>query len=150
MLLVSTCNGGLILPTIWIMAFSIAFYWAVLLSHYFWQQQVGANPAFSSWSGVLVGDYIWTVQWWSTPSLPPFLLRWWWAFSLSNLGPLHTRLRARSHCTSSNLIGGKGGAGPSSLLHTTLEGPWSMWMQDGCKVHMDFYMASNGSCFMVT
>ena len=23
-------------------------------------------------------------------------------------------------------------------------------MQDGCKVYMDFYMASNGSCFMVT
>ena len=26
----------------------------------------------------------------------------------------------------------------------------SMWMQDGCKVCMDPYMASNGSCFMVT
>ncbi len=25
-----------------------------------------------------------------------------------------------------------------------------MWMQDGCKVYMDFYMASNGLCFMVT
>ena len=23
-------------------------------------------------------------------------------------------------------------------------------MQDGCKVHVDSYMASNGSCFMVT
>ena len=23
-------------------------------------------------------------------------------------------------------------------------------MQDGCKVYMDFYMASNGLCFMVT
>ena len=23
-------------------------------------------------------------------------------------------------------------------------------MQDGCKVYMDFYMASNGSCSMVT
>ena len=34
----------------------------------------------------------------------------------------HTRLRARDHYTSSILIGGKGGAGPSSL-HTTLEGP---------------------------
>ena len=32
----------------------------------------------------------------------------------------HTRLRARD--TSSTLIGGKGGAGPSSL-HTALEGP---------------------------
>ena len=26
----------------------------------------------------------------------------------------------------------------------------SMWMQDGCKVYVDSYMASNGSCFMVT
>ena len=34
----------------------------------------------------------------------------------------HKRLRARDHYTSSTLIGGKGGAGPS-LLHTTLEGP---------------------------
>ena len=34
----------------------------------------------------------------------------------------HIRLRARDHHTSSNLIGGKGGADPSSL-HTTLEGP---------------------------
>ena len=23
-------------------------------------------------------------------------------------------------------------------------------MQDGCEVYMDFYVASNGSCFMVT
>ena len=34
----------------------------------------------------------------------------------------HTRLRACDHYTSSALIGGKSGAGPSSL-HTTLEGP---------------------------
>jgi hypothetical protein len=26
----------------------------------------------------------------------------------------------------------------------------NMWMQDGCKVYMDSYMASNGSCFVVT
>jgi hypothetical protein len=25
-----------------------------------------------------------------------------------------------------------------------------MWMQDGCKAHMDSYMASHASCFMVT
>ena len=30
----------------------------------------------------------------------------------------HIRLRARDHYTSSTLIGGNGGAGPSSLLHT--------------------------------
>jgi hypothetical protein len=45
---------------------------------------------------------------------------------------------------------GKGGAGPSSL-HTTLEGPNGV---SECKmdvnVHMDSYMASNGSYFMVT
>ena len=35
----------------------------------------------------------------------------------------HTRLRARDHPASSTLIGGKGGAAPSSLLHTMLEGP---------------------------
>ena len=34
----------------------------------------------------------------------------------------HTRLRARDYYTSSTLIGGKGGAGPSSLP-TTLKGP---------------------------
>ena len=34
----------------------------------------------------------------------------------------HTRLSARDHSTSRTRIGGKGGAGPSSL-HTTLEGP---------------------------
>jgi hypothetical protein len=32
------------------------------------------------------------------------------------------RMRARDHYTSNTLIGGKGGAGPSSF-HTTLEGP---------------------------
>ena len=25
---------------------------------------------------------------------------------------------------------------------------YGMWMQDGCKIYMDSYMASNGSCFM--
>ena len=42
-------------------------------------------------------------------------------FELSR-ATLHTRLRARDRCTPSTLVGGKGGAGPSSL-HTTLEGP---------------------------
>ena len=63
----------------------------------------------------------------------------------------HTRLRARDHCTSSTLVGGIGGAGPSSLpSHCTWETAGvSMWMQDGCKVYTNSYMASNGSCFMV-
>ena len=44
----------------------------------------------------------------------------------------HTRLRAHDNYTSSTLIGGKGGARPSSL-HTTLEGAIeyvnARWMQ---------------------
>ena len=40
-------------------------------------------------------------------------------------------------------------AGPCSL-HTTLGGTTEyMWMQDGCKVYVDSYVALNGSCFMV-
>ena len=31
-----------------------------------------------------------------------------------------------------------------------LRDPWSMWVQDGCNVYMDSYMASNGSWVMVT
>ena len=38
------------------------------------------------------------------------------------LATSYTRLRAHDHCTLSTPIGGKGGAGPSSLP-TTLEGP---------------------------
>ena len=59
------------------------------------------------------------------------------------------RLRARDHYTSSTLVGGKGGAGPSSL-HTMLEGPMEYVNARWIKVYMDSYMASNGSCFMVT
>ena len=47
------------------------------------------------------------------------------------------------------LMGGKGGAGPSSL-HNTLEGPMEYVKMNGCKVYMDFNMVSNGSCVMVT
>ena len=62
----------------------------------------------------------------------------------------HTRLRACDHFTSSTLIGGKGRATPTSL-HTTLEGP-AEYVNDkmDVKVYMDFYVASNGSGFMVT
>jgi hypothetical protein len=55
----------------------------------------------------------------------------------------HTRPRAHDQYTSNTLIGGKGGAGPSSL-----EGPTeyvnARWM------YIDSCMALNGSCFMVT
>ena len=61
----------------------------------------------------------------------------------------HTRLRARDHYTSSTLIGGKAGTSPSSLLHTTLEGPTeyvnARWMLKS--TWMPSYMASNGIMF---
>ena len=66
------------------------------------------------------------------------------------LGPLHTRhwepvtitLRAISLVEKVGLV----------QVHFTLclRDQWSKWMQDGCKVYMDSYMASNWSCFMVT
>jgi hypothetical protein len=62
----------------------------------------------------------------------------------------HTRLRARDHYTSSTLIGGIGGAGPSLRFTLRLRDQRRMWLQDGCKVYMDSYMATNESCFMVT
>jgi hypothetical protein len=41
---------------------------------------------------------------------------------------------------------------PVQVRHFTLRSrdQRSMWMQDGCKVYLDSYMASNGSCFIVT
>ena len=46
----------------------------------------------------------------------------------------------------------KAESGPSSLLHTMLEGPteYICECKRDVKVYMDFYMASNRSCFMVT
>jgi hypothetical protein len=69
----------------------------------------------------------------------------------------HTRLRAQDKCTSSTLVGGKGGAGPSSL-HTTLEGPTehvnARWMSSlhgflhgikwtMCHGHLDYFQKSS-------
>jgi hypothetical protein len=55
-----------------------------------------------------------------------------WELTTTLRATSHMRLRARHHFTSSTLIGGKGGAGPSSL-HTTLEGPMeyvnARWMK---------------------
>ena len=65
-------------------------------------------------------------------------------------GPLHTQNKDAMIITLQALsLIKKSGANPS-LLHTTFEEQWSMWMRDGCKVYMDSYMASNGSCFTVT
>jgi hypothetical protein len=36
---------------------------------------------------------------------------------------------------------------PRVCFTLRLRDQWNMWMQDGCKVHMESYMASNGSFF---
>jgi hypothetical protein len=60
-------------------------------------------------------------------------------------------MRARDQYTSSTLIGGKGGAGPSLICFTLRSRDQrSMWTQDKSKVYMHSHLASNGSCFMVT
>ena len=62
----------------------------------------------------------------------------------------HRRLRARDHHTSSTLVGGKGGAGPSSLpMHYVWGTVGVCEWQDGCKFHMHSNMSSNASCFML-
>ena len=48
------------------------------------------------------------------------------------------------------LIGGKRRSWSKFTSHYTWGTKRSMWMQDGCKVYMDSYMASNGPRFMVT
>ena len=55
------------------------------------------------------------------PSNPHYIIH---PFSKTHVlgATTHTRLRARDHYILSTLIGGKGGAGPSSL-QTSLEGP---------------------------
>ena len=67
-----------------------------------------------------------------------------------NLGPLHTRdwvpvtiaLRALLLVEKMEPV----------QVHSTLcsRDQLNMWVQNGCKVYMDSYMASNGSSFMVT
>jgi hypothetical protein len=59
----------------------------------------------------------------------------------------HTGLRARDHYTSSSLVGGQK-AEPVQVRFTQhLTDPRSLWMEDGCKVYMDSYMASNRFMF---
>ena len=60
----------------------------------------------------------------------------------------HIRLRAHDHCTSSTLIRGKAELVQFCFTLCLLRDQQrSMWMQDGCGVYMDSYMASNESCF---
>ena len=61
----------------------------------------------------------------------------------------HTRLRTQDQCTSSTLIGGKVELVQVRFtLHSRDQRSKSM--QDGCKVYINSYMASNGSCYMIT
>ena len=71
------------------------------------------------------------------------------ALSLHLKPASHTSLRARDHCTSSIVIGGKGGAGEVRFT-LQLRDQLCMWMQDGCKVYMDSYTTLNGSCSTIT
>ena len=79
-------------------------------------------------------------------------------FLPSSTDPLHVELRATSHThmrdwepvTSTlqalSLVEKAEPVQPCFTLR--LRDQRSTWMQDGCQVYMDSYMASNGSCFM--
>ena len=59
----------------------------------------------------------------------------------------NTTLRARDLCISPLSLVEK--AEPIQVHFTLrLKDQWSMWMQDGCNVYMDSYMASSGSCII--
>jgi len=106
-----------------------------MTSHYTWGS-VDHIAWFWRCVGTVFGHLFWALT-----------ISWSWLLARVWSGP-HTREWPCDHCTSSILIGGKRWASPSSL-HTTLEGP-PEWVQDGCKVDMDSYMTSKGSCIMVT
>ena len=63
---------------------------------------------------------------------------------------LHMRLRARDHYTRALSMVQKVEPIQVRCFTLCLRDQRSMWMQEGCKVYMGFYMALNGSCFMVT
>ena len=60
----------------------------------------------------------------------------------------HKRLRAHNHYTSSTLSLVEKAEPVQVHFTLRLRDQRSMRMQDGCKVYMDSYMASNWSCFM--
>ena len=71
-------------------------------------------------------------------------------WSICLLGPLHTRDWEPLTITLPTLSLVEKAEPVQVCLILCLRDQLSMWMQDGCKVHMDSYMASIGSCFMVT
>ena len=89
-------------------------------------------------------------------SLKALVITHWWLYLITqlqphpNLGPLHTRdwEPVTSTPQALSLVEKVEPVQVRFTLH--LRDQRSRWMQDGCKVYMDSYMASNGSCFMVT
>ena len=62
----------------------------------------------------------------------------------------HTRLRARDQSTSHALSLVEKAEPVQVRFPPRLRDQRSLWMQDGCKVYRDSYVASNGLYFMVT
>ena len=97
------------------------------------------------WLGVLYKDGIFLSSWYPRKLGVQNTLLW-----TLHLGPLHTwdwepvpiTLQTLSLMEKTELV--------QVRFTLRLRDQRSMWMQDGCKVCMDSYMASNGSCFMVT
>jgi hypothetical protein len=63
--------------------------------------------------------------------------------NLSLKATSHTRPSGRDHDISSTLIGGKRRSGSKFASHHALRDQRSVWMQDGCEVYVDSYVASN-------
>jgi hypothetical protein len=69
----------------------------------------------------------------------------------SYLGPLHTRNWEPVTITLQTLsLVEKAEPVQVRCFTLRLRDQWSVWMQDGWKVYINSYMASNGSCFTVT
>jgi hypothetical protein len=77
-------------------------------------------------------------------------IRVWGHSSLSYYRPLHTRDRLPMAIALRALPLVEKAEQVHVRFTWCLRDQRSMWVQDGCKVYMDPYMASNGSCFVVT
>jgi hypothetical protein len=78
---------------------------------------------------------------------------WGWKLrrrSQSLRAPSHRRLRARDHLHFKHSHWWEKAEPVRVRFTLRLRDQRSTWMQGGCKVYMDSYMTSNGSCFMVT
>ena len=107
------------------------------------------NINLKKWTG-----WIWKIIGWSS-RLPKIIDRFWGNSKVSIeknvrwVAILHGCTSAS--CTEATLIGGIRQSRSKFASHYA----WGtngvcMWMQDGCKVYINSYMSSNGSCFMVT